>query len=131
MAVTTQIIVDGPRNAWIKFNGVQSDTVTFLPSSLSVGGAPDGKQVPNDLSILGWGWWAVGPSLNISWQATVNVPVVDLPHDQTSDHILDLTMFEGIPNNAGAGKTGGIVITATATPAGAWTLILNLKKKYP
>src|SRR5262245_10643499 len=131
MAIITQILNDGPRNHVIKILGVESDTVTINPATMSLGGEY-AKETPNDLAIEAYWYMSSGPSVQLLWDATADVLTLTLPAGPAAhDNFNFRDWFGDIPNNSGAGKTGSLIVTATATPAGPWSLILAFKKKYP
>lgn len=122
--VTTQILVDGPRNAVIKFTNISDGTgeaqVTKVnPATLS--GAP------SRVSIERIQAWTAGMGVDILWDATADVLAMHIPDLQASD--VDLRDVGGIPNNGGAGVTGFIQFTTVAHTLGdRYTIILYLKK---
>jgi hypothetical protein len=71
----------------------------------------------------------VGVGVKLEWKANANVLIFDLPVNWTEEY--DFTAFSGIPNNAGAGKTGDIVATTVAPTAGdTYTFIFTVNKQY-
>lgn len=114
-----QVIEQGPRNYIAKVIGPEVGTV------ISVAGmTPPCAEVRimkltydfiNNLA-LGAGF--------VAWEATVNVDAVSLNgHSET----MCFEEFGGIPNNAGAGKTGNVIVDV---PDGG-TMVLYLKKVRP
>ncbi len=123
-AVTTQILVDGPRNAVIKFTNISDGTgevgvVKVTPSSLS--GAP--AEVAIDKVVYS----NSGMGVEILWDATT--PVTALLLAQFETDTLDFRDIGGIKNNAGAGKTGNIKFsTVLPTLNDTYTVVLYLHK---
>jgi len=124
MAVATQTIMDGPRNAVLKFTNDNGDAeaavVKVDVSTLS--GSPD------DVRIDMIEFATEGMGVDILWDATANVLAWHVPTDQ--DGRSDFRDIGGLTNNAGAGKTGDILFTTTGHSAGdKYTIILHLKKR--
>jgi len=53
----------------------------------------------------------------VEFDATTNVPVMDLPSNDPFDFSFREWNVNGIPNNAGAGKTGSVLLTTTGFTA--------------
>ena len=125
-AVSTQIIVDGKRNAIIKFTNISDGTgeaavTKVTPSALNF--APVGLKINRiRASTFGMG-------VDILWDATADVLAWHVPTDMDVDQ--DFNFFDGLPNNAGAGKTGIIQFTTFAHTLGdRYSIILELLKEY-
>ena len=124
--VTTQILIDGPRNAVVKLTNVsdgagESAVVKIDPATLSGS--------PSSVSIEHIRYVTVGMSVSLYWQASTNVLAWAMAADLDGE--IDAECFGGIPNNAGAGKTGRLVLTTTGHSSGdIYALILSLKKKW-
>lgn len=106
-----QIILDGPRNAVVKFIAAETLDVSTLS------GAPPRVKI---MQI----WYDVGAGTdhNLSWDATVDVLAFQL----SGRHHMDFTCFGGLTNDAGAGVTGDLVVNGT-TP---FTVVVFLEKSY-
>lgn len=106
-----QIIIDGPRNAVVKFQAAETLDISTLF------GAPPLVKI---MRI----WYDVGAGTdhNISWDATTDVVAYHL----SGRHDVDFTCFGGLTNDAGAGVTGDIVVNGT-TP---FTVVVFLEKSY-
>lgn len=129
MANTVQIqtIQDGPKYTTIKAylasdgaTGELTDQVIFDASAFS--GAP------TDSTIVKLWASTTGCSFNLEWDATTDVPAISFPADFSES--LCFEKIGGLPNNAGAGKTGDILLnTSGFTAAGDQiTLVLLVKK---
>lgn len=123
-AVTTQILVDGVKNAVLKFTNIsdgtgEADVVKVDVSTLS--GAPSEVRIDQI-------WYSTnGMSVLMEWDATTDVPAWLIPLDQSDT--LDFAKFGGIDNNAGAGKTGDILFTTVGHTAGdTYSIILWVSK---
>lgn len=125
-AVTSQILVDGARNAVIKFTNVSDGTGESAVTKVDVSaltGAPTAVRV--DRIVFS----TTGMGVNMLWDATTDVLLMALPADRSDD--IDLCDIGGIQNNAGAGVTGDIQFTTVGHTAGdTYTIILHMKKKY-
>lgn len=122
-AVSTQVLVDGQRNAVIKFTNVSDGTgeAAVLKVDVStLSGTPDKVKIERiDYDISGM-------AVNVLWDATTDVPAVVL---STGQYGFDFGVFGGLQNNAGAGITGDILFTTVGAAAGdTYTIILHLKK---
>ena len=130
--VSTQIIQDGSKQAIIKVTAVvgNTDVVTSTMvdvSSLSVD--PVSRRACTGAVLAKLVYVGVGVGVKLEWDATANVLIFDLPVNWTEEY--DFTAFTGIPNNAGAGKTGDIVATTVAPSAGdTYTFIFTVNKQY-
>ena len=132
--VSTQIIQDGGRTAIIKTTVVigagsppPPQEVTLVDvSALAVD--PITKRACTAVTLVGLTYIGVGVGVELEWDATANVLIFDLPVDWTEQY--DFGDF-GIPNNAGAGKSGDIVATTVAPTAGdTYTFIFTVQKLY-
>ncbi|RMH21709.1 MAG: hypothetical protein D6698_02320 [Gammaproteobacteria bacterium] len=125
--VTKTTLIDGPRHVVVHvylasdgLAGELTDEVLIDVSALTPSA--------NDLT-LECVWYSLnGFSGVLEWDATTDVPFLVL---QDSDCcFMDFRGIGGIPNNAGAGKTGDLTLTTTGfTAAGdAGTITLKCKK---
>ncbi len=130
--VSTQIIQDGSKQAIIKVTAVvgNTDVVTSTMvdvSSLSVD--PVSRRACTGAVLAKLVYVGVGVGVKLEWDATANVLIFDLPVNWTEEY--DFSAFTGIPNNAGAGKTGDIVATTVDPSAGdTYTFIFTVNKQY-
>lgn len=122
-AVTSQTILDGPRNVVMKFTNlsdgtgesavlkVDVSTLSGSPSSVSI------KRIIYDIS---------GMVATLLWDADTDVRIVDLGGNTG---VLDFCSFGGLPNNAGAGVTGDILLTTTGHTLGdSYSIVLEMTK---
>jgi hypothetical protein len=130
-AVTSQTIQDGAKTAVLKFTNVSDGTgesaVTKVDvSALSTG--LDGETCTGVVIERIW-WQCIGMKVQILWDATSDQFCIELGENQSGDH--DYTIFGGLTNNAGAGKTGDVQFTTVgATSGDTYTVILYLRKEY-
>ena len=124
--VTSQTLVDGPRNVVMKFTNVSDgngeSTVKKVDVS-TLSGSPDKVRIDKIH------YETDGLGVNILWDATTNVLAAVVPASEGGT--LDFTKYGGATNNAGAGVTGDILFTTTSAANGdAYTITLEMVKKY-
>jgi hypothetical protein len=107
--MATQVLLDGPRNAVIKQLGAGTIDVSTLE------GAPAQVSIQKIIYDVG----AVA-DVTLSWDATTDELITILSGRET----MCFEDFGGLLNNAGAGKTGDIVVAGT----GSFMVLLVLKK---
>ena len=75
-------------------------------------------------------WWqCIGMKVQILWDATTDAFCIELGENQSGDH--NYTVFGGLTNNSGSGKTGDLNFTTVGhTSADTYTVILYLRKTY-
>lgn len=125
--ITTQTIVDGTRNLVVKVDilgdgsGEETGTVIIDASSFST--------TSTDMSLCGF-WSALnGFTARLEWDATANTPLLSVVDYDMEISCSDTKFYGGIPNNAGAGKTGDIVLNTTGLGNGDnGTMIFSLRK---
>ena len=112
--IEKQTIQDGERNLVLKIHidgdGSGEETSTLLIDVSSYAGSPTElvlKEIKAGLT---------GFSLELLWDATTDVHLFNVP-DFDVDQSFDTSMFSGIPNNAGTGKTGDINFTTVGLGA--------------
>lgn len=130
-AVTSQIILDGERLFIGKFTNISDSTgesavvkidVSALTPSAS-GNACNGVKI-NKI-------WAQtqGMSVDILWDATTDLICETIP--ENNFYLMDYSSFGGLPNNAGAGKTGDVLFSTVSAAAGdRYTIIIEAIKTY-
>lgn len=129
-AFTTQILVDGPRNAVVKITGIL-DT-SNLASTTAI-----------DLATLTQGSTATAPTAVCIHHVDYSISdqlEVQLAWDATTDEVimplagrgrLMFKDFGGLQNNAGVGKTGNINILTTGWASGiqVFSVVLEMVKQ--
>lgn len=130
-AVTSQTILDGERLFIAKFTNISDgtgetavlkiDVSTLNPNSFGL--ACNGVKLNK---IYGT---THGMEVRILWDATTDQFAWQIP--QNSNYLMDLSSFGGIPNNAGAGKTGDVLFTtADASSGDMYSIVLECLKTY-
>tara|TARA_R110002126_G_scaffold103837_1_gene237013 strand:+ start:24 stop:434 length:411 start_codon:yes stop_codon:yes gene_type:complete len=130
-AVTSQTILDGERLFIAKFTNISDgtgetgvlkiDVSTLNPNSFGL--ACNGVKINK---IYGT---THGMEVRILWDATTDQFAWQIP--QNSNYLMDLSSFGGIPNNAGAGKTGDVLFTtADASSGDMYSIVLECTKTY-
>lgn len=125
-AVATQILVDGPKTAVLKFTNISDGTgesaVTKVDVSTLAGS-------PTEARITQIWYTAAGMGVDILWDATTDVLAMTL--EQGATNHIDFRCFGGLYNNAGAGVTGDINFTTVgATASDRYTVILEISKVF-
>ena len=120
--VTTQTVIDGDRNTVVKLTNLSDGTGESAVTKVDVS-ALNGS--PSSVKINKIHYAVDGMSVTLFWDATTDVRIAELSGHGT----MDFTGFGGLPNNAGAGKTGDIVLTTNgASLNDSYTIILELAK---
>jgi len=75
-------------------------------------------------------WWqCIGMKVKILWDASTDQFCIELGENQSGSH--DYTIFGGLTNNAGSGKTGDVNFTTVGhTSADTYTIVLYMRKKF-
>lgn len=113
-----QVLNDGPKNYVIKVTG---DTATAAQKIIDVT-----AMTYNATSVR---LWKVvqdildGVAVELLWDASTPLRIYKFNADS---EVVDFRDFGGIWNNAGAGKTGNVLMTVTGT--GSYSLTLHFKK---
>ena len=117
MAVVLHEIVDSDFEYVLK----ATTTGTNSAASLVDVSAAEGAATDPRFSIIGIAW-SVAAQTDILWDATSNVVALSLSGSGNYGHTHDMT---AIPNNAGSGVTGDVLIT-NGTSVG--TIIIKFRK---
>lgn len=127
--LTSQTILDGERLAIIKVTGAvdtaETNVVKVDVSTLNPQGA-----LPCTGCKLNRVWAQThGLEVVMSWDAATPLMIITLP--QNTNYFMDYSMFGGIPNNAGTGKTGDITFTTLDVGAGdTYSIVMEVIKTY-
>lgn len=123
-AVSSQTIIDGQRNAVMKFTNLSDGTgesaVTKVDASTLSGS-------PTTVKVEKIHYCVQGMVATLLWDADTDVRMVDL----AGDGCFDFSCFGGLPNNGGAGVTGDIKLTTTGHTSGdSYSIVLEMVKDY-
>ncbi len=134
-AVTSQTLIDGDRYAVMKFTNIsdgsgESAVTKVDVSALQASTSNTGNQKTcTGVSIERIWWQCIGMKVRILFDASSDVMASELGENQSGRH--DYTIFGGLINNAGSGKTGDINFTTVGhTSADTYTIILYMRKEY-
>ena len=130
-SIVKQTIVDGSKWLIVKIHiegdgtGDEADTVLIDASTYN--------PVFTNESLVGLHANLTGFTCDLLWDATANVAITNIPDYEVNWSEDELpNKMGGVPNNAGAGKTGDILITTVGLGAGDHgTIVLKIKKKAP
>ena len=130
-ALTSQTIQDGARTAIFKFTNVSDGTgqaAAVLVDVSSLSPDPHTGNACTGVTLQTITFSNIGMGVELLWDATTDVPLLNLPQDW--EDTIDFSDF-GIPNDAGTGKTGDIVVTTVGATAGdTYLLVLTVTKTY-
>ena len=130
-AVTSQTLIDGGKQAVLKFTNVSDGSGEAAVTKVDVSAlesSVDGDTCTGVVIERIW-WQCIGMKVKILWDATTDAFCIELGENQSGSH--DYTVFGGLTNNAGSGKTGDIQFTTIGhTSADTYTIILYMRKKY-
>ena len=131
-AVASQIIVDGPSFVAIKLTNISDGTgetaVTKVDVSALEADSRTGQSC-TDVNIERIWWQCIGMKVRILFDADTDVMAIELGENQRGNH--DYSIFGGLTNNAGTGKTGDVKFTTVGASSGdTYTVILYLRKKF-
>ena len=122
-AVTSQTIVDGARNVVMKFTNLSDGTGEAAVIKVDVSAL---NGAPTSVSIKRITYSVTGMVATLLWDATTDVRIVELGGETG---VMDFCKFGGLPNNAGAGVTGDILLTTTGATAGdSYSIVLEMVK---
>ncbi len=130
-AITSQTILDGERLYIGKFTNISDGTgeAAALKIDVSTLTADAMGHACSGIKINKIWAQTYGMSVNILWDATTDVIADTVPADVM--YKMCFSDFGGIPNNAGAGKTGDVLFTTVGASAGdSYTIIIEGIKTY-
>ena len=129
--VTSQTIQDSERKAVLKFTNISDGTgeSAVIKVDVSALATNSAGQACTSVTVAKIWWQCVGMGVELLFDATTDMLIIGLSPDSNGFH--DYSSFTGIPNNAGAGKTGDIAFTTIGASANdTYTVILELVKEY-
>ena len=130
-AVTAQTVMDSCKQVVMKFTNVSDGTGESAVTKVDVSAleaSVDGDTCTGVVIERIW-WQCIGMKVKILFDASTDAFCIELGENQSGDH--DYSVFGGLTNNAGSGKTGDINFTTVGhSSADTYTIILYLRKKY-
>ena len=130
-AVTSQTLVDNQTTAVMLFTNISDATGESLVTKVNVANLAANAlgQACTGVSVQKIHTACHGMEFRLFWGATSNV--FFFGSAQNNQATFDLSNFGGLRNNAGAGKTGNILLSTTDASSGdTYTLILEMTKYY-
>jgi len=134
-AVTSQTLIDGDLYAVMKFTNIsdgsgESAVTKVDVSSLQPLGSNTASQKTCTGVVIERIWWqCIGMKVQILFDASSDAFCIELGENQSGNH--DYSLFGGLTNNAGSGKTGDINFTTVGhSSADTYTIILYMRKEY-
>jgi uncharacterized protein (UPF0261 family) len=125
MTATVQKLIDGPRNAVFHIVGVGATTAQVVVDVSTLSGAPSEVRVDK---IKGSTNGSSGAQAQLLWDATTDVAFMAIGVNENID--IDYCDIGGLKNNAGAGKTGDVLLTSAGDTQGQYAITLYCVKKY-
>ena len=123
-AVTSQTLLDGPKNVVMKFTNVSDGSGESGVTKVDVSAL---SGAPSEVRIDRISFATSGMAVRILWDATADVDAFLVPADQSGEFCF--RNFGGLKNNAGSGKTGDIQFTTIGHTSGdVYTIILEMSK---
>lgn len=126
--VTSQTIINGPRNLIIKFTNESDGTGESGVKKVDATSATFANQgvVPGvHLKIARVTFTVSGGELRMQWEASSNTDIDILAYTGTQDY----TFFGGLTNPNAAGATGSILFTTVGFTSGSsYTVVLEMLK---
>ena len=124
-AVTSQTIVDGQRNLVMRFTNISDGTGESAVTKVDVSAL---TPAANSVNITKIHYTTKGMSVQIYWDATTDVFVIEIPADH--EGFLDFTKFGGLTNTKATGYTGDVLFTTVGHSANdTYTIVMEMKKK--
>ena len=130
-AVTSQTIIDGERNCVMKFTNVSDGTGESAVAKVDVSALTSNSAgtACSEVRVMRVSHAIVGMSVQLFLDATSNVFLMELA--ESSNGHMDFKDFGGLPNNAGSGKTGDILLTTKGHSSGdTYSITLEMVKVY-
>ena len=131
-AVASQTIVDGPSFVAIKLTNISDGTGETAVTKVDVSALEADSRTGlscTDVNIERIWWQCIGMKVRILFDADTDVMAIELGENQSGNH--DYSIFGGLTNNAGTGKTGDVKFTTVGASSGdTYTVILYMRKKF-
>ena len=130
-AVTSQTLVDNDKTLVMKFTNISDGTGESAVKKVDVSALNTNGhgQTCTSVTIDKIWWQCIGMKVRILFDADTDVMAIELGENQSGNH--DYSIFGGLTNNAGTGKTGDVKFTTVGASSGdTYTVILYLRKKF-
>tara|TARA_R110000796_G_scaffold240041_1_gene360932 strand:- start:661 stop:1095 length:435 start_codon:yes stop_codon:yes gene_type:complete len=135
-AVTSQTILDdGGKNLVMKFTNISDGTGESAVAKIDVSALTTGMNGQAcSRVVINRIWFSnVGMGFKLLWNASSNVQILQAPADwsDTWDFTDSSMNLPGIPNNAGGGVNGDLLLTTVGHSSGdAYSIIIWATKGY-
>jgi len=135
-AVTSQTIEDGGKNLVMKFTNISDGTGESAVAKIDVSALDSNPSTGASCSrvVLQRIWFSnIGMGFKLYWNATTNVFICQAPKDWTDtwDFTDSSITLPGIPNNAGGGVNGDLLLTTNDHTSGdTYSIIVWANKHY-
>ena len=135
-AVTSQTIEDGGKNLVMKFTNISDGTGESAVAKIDVSALDSNPSTGASCSrvVLQRIWFSnVGMGFSLYWNATSNMFICQAPKDwsDTWDFTDSSITLPGIPNNAGSGVNGDLLLTTNDHTSGdTYSVIVWALKHY-
>ena len=135
-AVTSQTIEDGGKNLVMKFTNISDGTGESAVAKIDVSALDSNPSTGASCSrvVLQRIWFSnVGMGFSLYWNATSNMFICQAPKDwaDTWDFTDSSITLPGIPNNAGGGVNGDLLLTTNDHTSGdTYSIVVWALKHY-
>ena len=135
-AVTSQTIEDGGKNLVMKFTNISDGTGESAVAKIDVSALNSEPSTGASCSrvVLQRIWFSnIGMGFKLYWNATTNMFICQAPKDwsDTWDFTDSSITLPGIPNNAGSGVNGDLLLTTNDHTSGdTYSVIVWALKHY-
>ena len=135
-AVTSQTIEDGGKNLVMKFTNISDGTGESAVAKIDVSAlesSPLTGQACNRVSLQRIWFSNIGMGFKLYWNATTNMFICQAPKDwsDTWDFTDSSITLPGIPNNAGGGVNGDLLLTTNDHTSGdTYSVVVWALKHY-
>ncbi len=116
-AVATQTLYDGTKRVVQKFTNISDGSGESAVKKVDVSALTtglDGAACTGVVIERIW-WQCIGMKVQILWDATTDVLCIELGENQSGNH--EYSVFGGLTNNSGSGKTGDLMFTTVGHTA--------------
>ena len=135
-AVTSQTIEDGGKNLVMKFTNISDGTGESAVAKIDVSALDSNPSTGASCSrvVLQRIWFSnVGMGFSLYWNATSNMFICQAPKDwaDTWDFTDSSITLPGLPNNAGGGVNGDLLLTTNDHTSGdTYSIVVWALKHY-